>query len=336
MPSKRKIINILLFATVLLMALYILVQSVFTEKKVEDNKSFYPNEINLMFMQSLDEYGIKKDWITEKTVNDTENDTTYLHYTIKIPVDLKIIDLLTSLNELFYYQGIVILAKELKINGNTDVTLSVNKRTVLSAAFQFDDKLTRNGISLSIIVDGIEQLDKTEQIDLLYTPTNIAFTVLPGNNSESLLKLISSHGKDYIIKIDDDIDDDFYKLNSDQHPEKIIKSTQFILSSYSKTNFVFINDDSDLYDSKAMRIILKNIPRGYIIRKKSSLINLGNREPEELKSMFRYYCEKPDSTKRIFYFNTAQFLTVRNDLLKIKKKGNNIVSPSKLLTEIIE
>ncbi len=336
MNFKRKTIYILLITIFLLLVVEIIIQSIYTQKKVEVKTSFYPGEINKIFFSSLEEYGIQKEWIKEKVLTDKDTDSTYTDYVIKTPSDLQIVDLLTSLNEKYYYNGVVISSNELKINGDTKLTLKIENKLILKAYFKFDKDLNRNGQNISIIVDGIEELNESELYDLLDTPTNICFSVLPSDDAETLLKLIVKHGKEYVIKLDDDIDDDQFVLNADQHPEKIIKSLQKILLTYNRTNFILVNNESDLYNSKIYKFITKNIPEGYIIKKKTELINLGDREPEELKSMFRYYCEKPDLTTKMFYLPTTQFFTVRNDVLRMKKKGNKILSPSRLFANQIE
>ncbi|MFH0733263.1 MAG: hypothetical protein V1773_01155 [bacterium] len=333
MKLKRKTIYVLLITIFLMLIVEIIVQSIYTVKKVKVKSNFYPGEISKTFLANLEEYGILQEWVKERVLKDKNTDSTYIDVVIKTPSDLQIVDLLTSLNEKFYYGGIDISSQELKINGDTKLSLTLNNNLILKAFFKFDKKLNRKSIDIAVIVDGLEDLNKNEIDGLLSTPTNISFTVLPSDKAEELLKLIVKNGKDYLIKLDDDIDDNQFVLNSDQHPEKIIKSLQKILSVYNRTNFIYVNDESDLYNSKIFNFIKRNIPRGYVFKKKKELITLGDREPEELKSIFRYYCEKPDLSYKIFYLTTAQFFIVKNDILRMKKRGNSIISPSRLFAK---
>ncbi len=333
MNNKKKIIYILFFFSFLLLVADIIIKKTFTEKKVIVKESYYPGEINSLFLNCLEEYGIKQEWIKEKQVSDNANDSTFSRYIVTTPSDLSIIEVLVSLNELFYYDGVVINSKELKIGKDSELKLFLNNKKILESYFKFNPKISRNGIDFSIIVDNIEDLTTSELTELLDTPSNIAFSVVPGKNGELLADEINKHGKNYIIELNDDIEDEAYVINEDQHPEKILKSLSRIFTSFNKTNFILIDNTSDLYNSRNFSFIKKNIPSVYLLKKKSELINLGEREPEELKSMFRFFCEKPDSSKRIFFFDVKQFEIIKNEVLKMRKKGNKIISPSKLLLD---
>lgn len=331
MNKKKKIIYILFFLSFLLLVADIVVKKTFSQKKVIVKESYYPGEINALFLNCLEEYGIKPEWIKEKKLSDKTNDSTFSRYIVTTPNDLSIVEVLISLNDLFYYDGVVINSKELKMGKDSELRLFLNDKKILEAYFKFDPKLSRNGIDFSVIVDNIEELTESEVTELLDTPSNIAFSVVPGQNGELLADEINKHGKDYIIELNDDIEDEEYVINEDQHPEKILKSLSRIFTSFSRTNFILIENTSDLYNSQNFAFIKRNIPSVYLLKKKSELINLGEREPEELKSMFRFFCEKPDSSKRVFVFDVKQFDVVKNEIQKMRKKGNRIISPSKLL-----
>jgi hypothetical protein len=329
MNKKRKIVIYLFIITIIFLFADVLVRSIFTEKKVT-TKEFYPNEINRIFLSCLEDFGINEDHVKEKKVKLKDIDTSITNYIIDTPKDLKMVEFISSLNEILYYDGIEIKSKELKINKDTELFIERNGALLFMAKFIFNDKFIRTENRFSIIVDGLEDLGNDEIKQILDIPADICFAILPSVANEEILDDITSHGKYYAIKIDDGIDDPIYIMNEDQHPEKIIKSLSNIFRKFSLTNFILINDNSDFFKSTKFKVIEKNTPSGFIVKKVSELINLGDREPKELASLFRFYAEKADSAKKCFYFNTSQFFSIKNDLLKLKKKGNIILSPSKL------
>lgn len=329
MYKKRKIVIYLFIATFILLLLDIIVRSTFTEKKVTV-RSFYPNEVNRIFFRCLNDYGITDDHIKEKKIKVKDVDTAVISYLIDTPSDLRMVEFISSLNELLYYNGIMIKSKELIINKNTEVTLESEGNILFTAKFIYNEKFLRTENRFAVIVDGLDDLSLDEFDSFLDVPADICFTVIPSQANEELLDKITKHGKYYAIKIDDGIDDPLYIMDEDQHPEKIIKSLSYTFRKYSLTNFIVINDKSDFYKSPKFKVIVKNTPDGFIMKKISDMINLGDREPAELVSLFRFYAEKTENTKKYFFFNTSQFGSIKNELLRLKKKGNRIIPPSKL------
>ncbi len=329
MYKKRKIVIYLFITTFILLLIDIIVRATFVEKKVTV-KEFYPNEVNRIFFKCLEDYGIEETHIKEKKIKLKGSDSLITNYIIDTPIDLRMVEFLSSLNELLYYNGVVIKSKELKVNKDTELLLESSEVILFAAKFIYNEKFIRTENRFSVIVDGIEDLGNEELEAIFDVPADICFTVLPSESNEQLLEKIIQHGKYYAIKIDDGIDDPLYIMNEDQHPEKIIKSLSQIFRKFSLTNYIVINDKSDFYKSAKFKVIIKNTPDGFIMKKVSELINLGDREPAELVSLFRFYAEKSENTKKYFYFNTTQFFSIKNELLRLKKKGNSILPPSKL------
>jgi len=329
MYKKRKIVIVLFVATFLLLLTDLLVKTIFTEKKVTV-KTFYPNEVNRIFISCLNDFGIEESNIKVKKLKVKGVDTAITNYLINTPKDLRMVEFISSLNELLYFNGVVISGKELIINKDSEIILENNGNILFAAKFVYNEKFIRTENRFSIIVDGIEDLNNDELEILLDTPADICFTILPSTNGEHLLEKIIKHGKYYAIEIDDNVDDPFYIMNEDQHPEKIIKSLSQVLKKFSHTNFIVLNDKSEFYKSSKFKFITKNIPSGFISKKVTELINLGDREPAELVSLFKFYAEKKESIKKYFFFTTKQFFIIKEEMLRLKKKGNNILPPYKL------
>lgn len=332
MNNKKSLIRILIYITFVLVFVEIIVRSFFTEKKVTV-KQFYPNEINRIFLKSLSDFGIDESHISEQKIKINNLDTLISSYTIETPFDLNMVELLATLNEQLYYNGIVIKSKELVINKDTEASFELSGKLLFKANFKYNKNFIRTKNKFSIIVDGLDNLNNDEIEVLLNVPADICFTLLPTTNNLELTTKINKYGKSYSIKIDDNIDDPPFLMNEKQHPEKIISSLSNIFSHFSKTNLIIINDNSDFYKSNKFRFVIKNISKDYIVKKISELINLGDRDEAELASLFRFYAEKDEAKKKFFYFNTDQFFKIKNELLRLKRRGNNIMPPS-ILYEI--
>ncbi len=329
MNNKKSIIRILIYITFVLVFVEIIVRSFFTEKKVTI-KQFYPNEINRIFFRTLSDFGIDNTHIKEKKVKVKDLDTLISSYEIETPFDLKMVELLSSLNEQLYYDGIIIKSKELKINKDTETSFELASKLLFTAKFKYNKNFIRTKNKFSVIIDGLDNLNNDEIQTLLNVPADICFTLLPSSKNVALATNIIKHGKFYAIKIDDDIDDPLYLMNEDQHPEKIISSISNVFSDFPKTNFIVINDNSDFFKSNKFKFVTNNISEGYITKKISDLINLGDRDKAELASLFKFYAEKDEAKKKFFYFTTEQFLEIKDELLRLKKRGNNIIPPSTL------
>ncbi len=327
---KRKIINILIGTAILLLIINILLE-VF--KKRDDDKSkrdISAQVIDSLFHNVLDGYAIKGEWIQKKRSIQKLSDSLDFSYRIKIPCDIPIPFMIKDIKAVLYSPVIRILSEEYKNYGNTGIKIYSSDILKLNAQLNYDCNIEREYSKLAFIIWDTYRFGEDEIADLMNMSVPFAVTLTPSSKNETVITSIKDKNKEYVVFINDDIDESRFRLSTDLSKNFLSRSVGAIVRTFNDAVYYIIDNNSRLYNSPIFNYVRDEFKKrkvNLILSSSFSIINSDSEE--ELISLLRFYYTsgKTIDGKTILVEND-DFKYLQDEIANAQKKGNKIVPPS--------
>ena len=303
-----------------------LVDAFYSPEPEIEKTNITQSEIKNIFLLTLDEFAISPEWIEEKQV-DSNKDST-LNYKVRIPKDLPLLLVVNDLTKNFRDLNIAAASAEEKINGTTNFTVTVDENLRLKAKLLHNSNLSRPESQVSFIVEDTDELSERYLKELLDFGYPFGVMLIPSLENEIFKQEISEAGKNYVLILNDEIDDDKFLMEEGFAKKKISSAVSTIIKSFSSAKMFLVDENSDLYESAIFNFVEDEFKRRNIrIRRKTEFKSLNGISAGETESLFDFYKHKTDIPKT-FFINAQNFLLLRDELITFRKKGNRIVKPS--------
>ena len=324
--DKKKIVNILFGVAVFILAATLVVGKL--SKKNNQNKSEENSEvIESQFKNALFNLGIKEDWITKQ-----KGDNKPLKFSVKVPKDLPIVLILQEMNYVFNNKNVEIKSSENKIGGKTLLDFISGGETKLETAFNYDANVVRKSVRVGFLVSRFKGNTETDSL-LLDFPENFAVVLIPSKSSAEFVKKIIQNRKEYVIYLDDNIDELEYKLKSNYSISRLKSAIRTIVGAFPQSVFFLIDDKSDLYNSPAYRLIKEEMGKRKIrLIDKNSFNELAEVDGKNISYVFDNSLSKLQGGEdKIFITSAEDFLSLKLEIIKYRKLGYRFSNPSALL-----
>lgn len=326
--QKRKIINSLIVAAVILLLINITIELVIKPKKEKPVSELSKSQIEKVFFNVLDNYGIEKNWIVDKKHKSFEDDSVKTEYEVKLPKDIPIPVLIKDVNKIIQKDIVGLVSEEKKVNGRTEIRIYTNEILKLKAVLQPDTSLKRNRCELSFIISDAFDLGNKKFNGFLSTRFPLTCTVVPSFKAAAKADSLKQYLKEYVVLLNDELSESKMKLAPDFQKEMLKASIKTITSSFSHASGYIIDDKSVLCKSSVFNYVNDEFRKMKIsLIPKSELIILNPDDENELHTRFRFYCEDASKTK-IFFMTYDNFLKILQDLEYYNKKGNKVAALS--------
>jgi hypothetical protein len=324
--DKKKIVNILFGVTVFILAANLVVGKLI--KKENQNKSEENSEvIESQFKDALFNLGIKEDWITKQKGNDEP-----LKFSVKVPKDLPIVLILQEMNYVFNNRSVEIKSSENKIGGKNLLDFISGDETKIEVVFNYDSKVERKSVRVGFLVNRFSVDTETDSL-LLDFPENFAIVLVPSKSSAEFVKKIIQNRKEYVIYLDDNIDELEYKLKSNYSISRLKSAIRTIVGAFPQSVFFLIDNKSDLYNSPAYRLIKEEMVKRKIrLLDKNSFNELAEANGKNINNVFDASLNKLQGGEdKIFIVSAEDFLSLKPEIIKYRKLGYRFSNPSALL-----
>lgn len=326
--NKLKIIKYLLIVSVVLLLGNAALDMFFIKPPVIEHLT--TENLNKRFEIILKEFGIHDDWVSKKRISAEKTDSLKFIYKVKVPADLPITILLnqviTELNGL----PLSITAREKNVNGLTRMNIFHGNSLMLAADIDLNMEIARKVASIGFIISDVEELSADDFEKLMSFPEFFAVMLHPSQKSKEYKKSVIEHGKEYILVINDDMDEIEYKMEEDYGRIRLKTSVRTIISDFSDTRLFAIDEKSALYRSS-----LSNFLNTEFQKRKLELTPLGKfvwltgRDEEDLNNQFRSISRnlKPGES-RIFVLKAEDFYNLGQEIELFRKQGYKFILPS--------
>lgn len=329
---RRKSINILLG-----IAVFLLLTNIAVEIFTEDVDEKIPNDISVALIDSsfhrvLVEYSIDAEHIQKKIVRARLSDSLDYVYDVKLPADIPSPNILRDVKNELNFPAIRLESVEEKTFGNTRLNIYSNDMLKLTAKLSYDKNFLRPYSELSFIIESGWEMSDDDFKTLIKIPFPFGVELIPSIENEGRLDAIREYNKEYVVLINDDIDDSRFKLSSKLSQGLLRGSVGEIVNAFRGAVYFIVDEKSELYRSAIFNFIRDEFKKRNVrVIPKSQFVMMQTTDPDEMASLFNFYCESGKSKKgKTILISWQGFNSLDNEIEIAKKKGHKFLLPSLL------
>lgn len=326
--SKRKKNLILTLITASFILLLInLALDLIPGKEVKVKHAIFKDGIGERINKLFDAYALEDGWIKKTPVKPSGKDSLTFVYNVTLPADIIITDVLKTLNTFFPEKEIEVISRERKIEMFTSTFIYVDDILFTQINFKKNNSLSRKSAKISFVVENFESLGDEEKKRLLAMPISFSVLIKPADENLEWVKNILTSNKDYLILLDDTIDDGKYELADKLSRIRLKSSVISIIADFGKNKMIFIDTRSKLYKSIVYNFIKDEFARkGYRMYSQNKYKSLSASSVKETISKFKFYEESLKGKKRgVFRIDARQLLNIKESIGRYLMRGNKII-----------
>ena len=338
-PSiKRTSVQILLGIIILLLLSNIIYKKYVMVKMPAEKMEVSSKFIKEKFLTSVNSFGLKKEWIvqTKYSGDQKKPDSTIYSYKISVPQDLPIPVILNEINSSLKDENVEVISKEEKINGKSLLSIYSQNNLKLIASFSFIEEMRRKAGYIGIIVSGLENLNDDDVNQTLNFPEQFGYLIVPSKQSEEFVKKQLKSKKEYIILLNDDIEELKYKLEDNYSEPRLKSSIRSIIGSFSKAAFILVDDNSNIFKSSIFNFLTNEFAKRKIkLIKKSSLLDITAESQNQMQSTFSNLVKSSNENwGKVIIVPADNFSLIEEEIIKLRKIGYKFINPSQILLKI--
>jgi hypothetical protein len=328
--SFKKTSLILLMIAVVLLGANVLIDKLLKKEERPISVSLNKNEIDKLFLSTLNSFGISDSLIKEVKIKFKKRDSITFKYLITVPGDLAMTDLLLDLQNSCKEKNIQIKSSENGVKGNILIELSTQNILKIAAELKVDKNIYRKCGSLSVVLFGLEDLSDDEKKILLTYPEVITFALIPSKENKEFLNNILLNKKHFTVILGNNIEDLDFKLSDNYSKERNKISIRTIIGSFPTKCFIIDNENA--LEPATFNFIKSEFEkRKLMLIEKSSLRGFDKVEDENLLKSFNSIISELNFTNNLIVtLDYRTFLIVEKDLKMLFKKGVKLVQMEEL------
>lgn len=329
--TKKKLITYLLIIALTLLVVNIAVDLFTTKVNKPIHSELTRAQIENTFWKVLDDYGIDASWVKKKKFREENEDSITAQFLVTLPAEIPIPLIIKDINNVIEKDITGFVSKETQIFGATEIKIYTNELLKLKATLTPDKKLVRQKNEYSFIIS--DAFDISDMLFNSFLNVNYPLAAAIAPDPDAILKAdsLQRFSKEYILLLNDDIDDSKMKLVQEYQKELLRSSIRNILASFAKAKYVAVEEKGSLFNSPIYNFVRDEFKkRKFTTIPLSEFIRLETEDEQELLSKFKFYSE--DTTvarQKVFYLTYDNFGKILPYLAKYKKRGSKIVPVSK-------
>lgn len=327
---KKKIINILIGASIVLLLSNVLIDVLTGNDKKIKSDEITISQIDSIFFSVIEKFELNDNWIEKKNIKKGNNDSLKYVFYIKIPKDIPVATILKEMNYGFYDKPVKIISEE-KINfGKTVIKITSNNNLKLQAFFNVEKDIQREFSKLSFILTNADDLNELEFIRLMRIPFPFALLLIPEEKTYNLLAQTYEFRKEVFLLLNDDVDEKKYSLDPDYEKLRLKNSVLSVISDFPKIINYIVDTESDLYKSTSYNFVKDEfIKRGVKISELAKFVNLDRESNNEIKSLLEFYVSSGKSLDaKTFLISAENFIIMERELSILFNRGTKYLYPS--------
>ena len=203
-----------------------------------------------------------------------------------------------------------------------------NSGTATIATFNYDSDIRRDGGIIGMIITGLENLSESKIAKIIMAPEIFIAALVPSKKTAELADSLISNRKQYDVLINDNIKEMNFKLNEHFPEDRLGNALRAIIGAFPDAQIYIIDDNSNLYSSKAYSFIKKELAKRNIeIVLESSIAHLRSGSDQQIENSFRSIAHQSDGGKQIFMEVPADYyFTIKPDVSALIKIGYKFIS----------
>lgn len=327
MALKKKFTGYLLIAAIALLLANVIIDLFKKPEKHMSLNELTVRQIDSVFNFVLKGYGIDSVWISTKKLKVADEDSINKKYTVMLPSDLPIPLIIRDINKIIEKDITGFVSEEKKIFGTTEIRIYTNEMLKLQAELIADPNTVRQRNNFAFIISDAFDLGESDYNKFLYLPYTLSTTVIPGKSVTIKADTLKKFSKEYIALINNDITDKKFKLDSGDQKALLKRSIDMIVKSMSKAQLFVVDEQSKIFNSTVYNFVRDEFKKkGQKLVHLSEFTKLDAEDEIELLSKFKFHAEDINEAKqKIFYISYEDFLTIRAEVEKTRKRGSRVI-----------
>jgi hypothetical protein len=332
MSFKKTFTKYLFGLTIFLLVVNIIIEFVVRPSKHGNNgeskiRELTTRQIDSIFVDVLDQYGIESKWISTKQVKIKDEDSLKKQFTVNLPADLPIPLIIRDINKVIENDITGFVSEEKKIFGTTEIRIYTNELLKLKATLVSDPQTIRERNNITFVITDAANLKQSDFSKFLSLPYSLCLTVIPSESASFQVDSIKKYSKEYIVLLNNEMTGKKYKLESRDQKTLIRNSISNILKDFKEAKLLTVDETSRLFNS-----VIYNFVRDEFKKRNKELVPLSQfiflsaNNESELISKFKFHCMDGSSgNQKTFLISYENFLKIRPELELFKKKGHRIL-----------
>lgn len=326
---KTNLLLTLFFTALILIAANIFFKGDLTSS-YSDGNVVNSEEINRRFKNILDEFAIEEKLIKEKLQTDKHSGRKISSFRIQVPKDLTIPEILQEVSNTFKKDNLTIKSFEKVKSNKTNLELKHGNSIVLNSEFEYSKNYSRNKGYISFIIYDVDPSNQTTA-SLIESPVRLNFLIRPESQNLQYLEFIRNNGQQFSVLIDNDINEQKYKLGPSFSEKRVVTVIKTLVTDYRNAVCFIIDDNSDFYKSANYEILRRELSKRNIkLFRTTDFVKLNSDERSQI-----LFGDELDTLENggsiIFLLSQDAYLTLDSAIKKYKKKGYRVVTSSLLL-----
>lgn len=334
MSLKKKFLKYLLAFTIFLMIVNVVIE-LFSRSPVPDDGVYHEltiRQIDSVFVDVLDQYGIESKWISSKNIEVADEDSLTKRFTVMLPSDLPIPLIIRDVHSKIENDITGFASEEKKIFGSTEIRIYTNEKLKLMATLIPDPQIIRDRNNITFIFRDAADLNQTDFNRFLSFPYKFSLTLIPGSSTARMADTLKNYSKEYAVLLNDEIDEDKYRIAGRDNKVLLKNSINNIIKDFSDASCFVIDEGSRLHNSVSYNFIRDEFKkRNRELIPLSEIILIDSERENELVSKFKFHCmDGSGSRQKTFLITFDNYLIIQSELELFKKKGHRIVPLSQV------
>ena len=326
---RRNLLLWLFALGVALIAIYILLNSLLLVSDSE-GKFVNANDISKRFISILSNFGIEEKLIKENRVKGKYSGQEISNLKVQVPKDLSIPEILLDIYQSFKKDSLKISSSEKIKGGKSTLNLKRGNSVILQAEFDYSKNIFRDRGSIAFIIKDIDP-GSSSNVDLIESPNKLNFLIRPESKMIQNLESIRENDKQFSILIDDEINEQKYKLGPAYSEQRVIAVVKTMVKDFALATCFIIDDESEFNNSQNREVLSHELKKRNIkLFTFSDFVNLFN--DENVFDTFNNEIENLTANEgKVFLLSEDTYLAINGEIMKCKKKGYKVVKSSLLL-----
>jgi Tfp pilus assembly protein PilO len=326
--KKNLLLTLIASAVILIAANIFLKSDLLTRSSDED--TIDEVKISQRFLNILAEFDIENKFIKENKVKDKHSNEEFTNFKVQVPKDLTIPEILKEIFQEFSRDSLIIQSFEKVKGSKTKIALKIESSIVLQAEFDYAKNYSRNNGYLAFIINDVDPARETI-ITLIESPTKINLLIRPETKHLQQLEFIRNNGQQFSVLIDDDINEQKYKLGKTYSEQRVVTVIKTLVTDFQKAVCFIVDENSNFYNSPNYEILNRELSKRKIkLFQTSDFVNLAN--DETILNSFNDHVEALVSGGSIiFLVSEDSYAALNPEIKKYKKKGYRVITSSLIL-----
>jgi len=282
--------------------------------------------IHESFLTSIKSFGLEDEWIKAKTVKEKNSKNEFIKYSVFVPRDLTIPEILLDVYQTFKDDSVNIETSEIKAGGKSFLNIQMHDKTILQAEFDYKKNLSRSRGSIAFLITGIEP-GNTDDSLLIESPGKYCVLLKPSEEDMDYLNYLNTNRKDFAILLDDEINEQNYRLGASYTQKRLLGSIKSLTTDFSKAVFFVIDVESDLFKSENYNYLHEQITKRNIKLIRMSEFTSLNDPDKNIEEQFKDQVKllKKDRAK-LFLLGKDEYNSLQEEIYSFEKSGMHIIN----------